>query len=444
MEQSSFQDEQTVRHQFDSLCKLALKSEVINYEKHMAYRQKYEVMLSELSEKELSRLFIMDEHEMETHRFQVLGYDIEVKDALIAEALQTLTEKKRNVVLLSYFMECREKIRGAAMFLFELVNDVLDMSKMESGEIELEKIPFDLREMLDEVVALIEVQAVERGIHFTYKRENYQHYKLIGSPVHLRQIMLNIAGNAVKYNRENGSLDLHCEEVSCSEKYAMYEFTCVDTGKGMSKEFQKHMFEPFTQEENGARTTLGGTGLGLSIVKKLVEKMNGEIDVVSEEGKGTTFTINLPLKINPDAVEEETSEKEEQELSIAGLHILLVEDNELNMEIAEFLLEDEGAVLTKAWNGQEAVDIFKNSPDGTFDVILMDIMMPVMDGLTATRTIRGLMREEAERIPIIAMTANAFEEDRKRSMEAGMNGHVAKPLDMQEILKTIVDCIQHK
>ena len=150
------------------------------------------------------------------------------------------------------------------------------------------------------------------------------------------------------------------------------------------------------------------------------------------------------MKINQDAVEEETSEKEEQELSIAGLHILLVEDNELNMEIAEFLLEDEGAVLTKAWNGQEAVDIFKNSPDGTFDVILMDIMMPVMDGLTATRTIRGLMREEAERIPIIAMTANAFEEDRKRSMEAGMNGHVAKPLNMQEILKTIVDCIQHK
>ena len=194
--------------------------------------------------------------------------------------------------------ECREKIRGAAMFLFELVNDVLDMSKMESGEIELEKIPFDLREMLDEVVALIEVQAVERGIHFTYKRENYQHYKLIGSPVHLRQIMLNIAGNAVKYNRENGSLDLHCEEVSCSEKYSIYEFTCVDTGKGMSKEFQKHMFEPFTQEENGARTTLGGTGLGLSIVKKLVEKMNGEIDVVSEEGKGTTFTINLLKKKN--------------------------------------------------------------------------------------------------------------------------------------------------
>ena len=341
--------------------------------------------------------------------------------------------------------ECREKIRGAAMFLFELVNDVLDMSKMESGEIELEEVPFDLREMLDEVVALIEVQAVERGIHFTYKRENCRHCKLIGSPVHLRQIMLNIAGNAVKYNRENGSLDLRCEEISCSEEYAMYQFSCVDTGKGMSKEFQKHMFEPFTQEENGARTTLGGTGLGLSIVKKLVEKMQGEINVISEEGKGTTFTINLPLKINLDAVEEETSEKEEeQELSIAGLHILLVEDNELNMEIAEFLLEDEGAVLTKAWNGQEAVEIFQNSPDGTFDVILMDIMMPVMDGLTAARTIRGLMREAAKRIPIIAMTANAFEEDRKRSMEAGMNGHVAKPLDMQEILKTVTDCIQHE
>ena len=341
--------------------------------------------------------------------------------------------------------ECREKIRGAAAFLFELVNDVLDMSKMESGEIELEQIPFDLRDILEELVPLIEVQAVERGIHFTYKRENGVHWHLIGSPVHLRQILLNIAGNAVKYNRENGSLSLSCREVSCIDEYVMFEFQCIDTGKGMSKEFQQHMFEPFSQEESGARTTLNGTGLGLSIVKKLVEKMNGEIDVISEEGKGSTFTINLPLKIDPQAEENNPQiSQEEQELSIKGTKILLVEDNELNMEIAEFLLENEGAVVTKVWNGQEAVEAFQNAPAGTFDVILMDIMMPVMDGLTAARTIRALDRPDAAQIPIIAMTANAFDEDRKRSRDAGMNGHLAKPLNMPDVLKTIAECIQHR
>ena len=337
--------------------------------------------------------------------------------------------------------ECREKIRDAAMFLFELVNDVLDMSKMESGEIELEHVSFDLRDILKEVSSLIEVQAVERGIAFNYRPEEGKHWNLIGSPLHLRQILLNIAGNSVKYNRENGSLNLFCREVSDSNGYAMFEFGCADTGKGMSEKFQQHMFEPFSQEENGARTNLGGTGLGLSIVKKLVEKMQGEIDVVSEVEKGTTFTIHIPFKI--DAEEKERKpEKEEQEQSIAGVRILLVEDNELNMEIAEFLLENENAVITKAWNGKEAADIFQKEPEGSFDVILMDIMMPVMDGLTAARTIRAMYRRDAKTIPIIAMTANAFDEDRKRSREAGMNGHLAKPLNIQDIIGTIAECIQ--
>ena len=337
--------------------------------------------------------------------------------------------------------ECREKIRDAAMFLFELVNDVLDMSKMESGEIELEHVSFDLRDILKEVSSLIEVQAVERGIAFNYRPEEGKHWNLIGSPLHLRQILLNIAGNSVKYNRENGSLNLFCREVSDSNGYAMFEFGCADTGKGMSEKFQQHMFEPFSQEENGARTNLGGTGLGLSIVKKLVEKMQGEIDVVSEVEKGTTFTIHIPFKI--DAEEKERKpEKEEQEQSIAGVRILLVEDNELNMEIAEFLLENENAVITKAWNGKEAADIFQKEPEGSFDVILMDIMMPVMDGLTAARTIRAMYKRDAKTIPIIAMTANAFDEDRKRSREAGMNGHLAKPLNIQDIIGTIAECIQ--
>ena len=338
--------------------------------------------------------------------------------------------------------ECREKIRGASMFLFELVNDVLDMSKMESGEIELEQKPFDLRETLDEVVSMIEVQAVERGLEFSYKRQEGAHWDVIGSPVHLRQILMNIAGNAVKYNREKGSLHLFCRELSCDGENAEFEFVCSDTGKGMSREFQKHMFEPFSQEEKGARTTFGGSGLGLSIVKKLVEKMDGQIQVESREGEGSTFTITLPLKINPLAAPTEPDKNpKSQSRSIAGSKILLVEDNELNMEIAEFILQNEGAVVRKAWNGQEAVEIFRSSEEGEFDVILMDVMMPVMDGLTASRKIRDMDRWDAKEVPIIAMTANAFEEDRRRSREAGMNRHLAKPLDAQEIVRTIAESI---
>ena len=253
---------------------------------------------------------------------------------------------------------------------------------------------------------------------------------------------MNIGSNAVKYNHDGGSVTVTCREVSYTDTTAEYELTCTDTGISMSEEFQKRAFEPFAQEGQSARTKYAGTGLGLAISRKLIELQGGTLFFESIQGKGTKFILHISFEIS--AEEQKKKFHMYQNCSVEGIQVLLVEDNELNMEIAEFLLEDEGAVLTKAWNGQEAVDIFKNSPDGTFDVILMDIMMPVMDGLTATRTIRGLMREEAERIPIIAMTANAFEEDRKRSMEAGMNGHVAKPLNMQEILKTIVDCIQHK
>ena len=341
--------------------------------------------------------------------------------------------------------ECREKIRGASSFLFELVNDVLDMSKMESGKIELEEVPFDLLNLLDEVVSMIEVQAMGHGLDFIYERHEEIHRQVIGSPVHLRQILMNIAGNAVKYNRENGSIRLAYQETAFDGANATFEFVCADTGKGRSKEFQEHMFEPFSQEENGARTTFGGSGLGLSIVQKLVEKMNGQISVVSEEGKGSTFTITLTLRVDP-LTESDSREPElkTQRKSIKGIRILLAEDNALNMEIAEFILESEGAVITKAWNGQEAVDIFQNSDEGTFDIILMDVMMPVMDGLSATRTIREMDRKDAREIPIIAMTANAFDEDRKRSREAGMDRHLAKPLDPREIVKTISECISHK
>lgn len=219
------------------------------------------------------------------------------------------------------------------------------------------------------------------------------------------------------------------------------EFVCRDTGIGMTEEFQKCVFEPFAQEHTGSRTKFAGTGLGMAIAKKLVEKMGGTITFESEEGAGTTFVIRVPFRIDTDR-ESKAETEAKTEASIRGLHILLAEDNELNMEIAEFLLENENAVITKAWNGKEAADIFQKEPEGSFDVILMDIMMPVMDGLTAARTIRAMYRRDAKTIPIIAMTANAFDEDRKRSREAGMNGHLAKPLNIQDIIGTIAECIQ--
>ena len=218
------------------------------------------------------------------------------------------------------------------------------------------------------------------------------------------------------------------------------EFVCRDTGIGMTDEFQKHIFEPFAQEHTGSRTKFTGTGLGMPITKKLVEKMGGTVTFESEKGVGTTFVIRVPFKIDPDADKRE-EQKEVSEKSIKGLHILLAEDNELNMEITEFVLQNEGADLTKAWDGQEAVELFRNSEPGEFDVILMDIMMPVLNGYEAARRIRSLDREDAKKIPIIAMTANAFTEDRIRAKEAGMDEHIAKPVDPKLLVKVIYESV---
>ena len=334
--------------------------------------------------------------------------------------------------------ECRKKIRGASGFLFNLVNDVLDMSKMESGEIIIEEVPFSLKNILDEIVELIEVQAIEQGLQFDAKCSADAEWNLIGSPVHLHQILVNIAGNAVKYSRKNGYLHLSCYQISADADTAIFRFVCEDNGVGMSKEFQEHMFEPFTQEEDSPRTKLRGTGLGLSIVKKLLEQMDGTIEVASERGKGSKFMVTIPFQIDRLAKEKETKENVQKDLRpLQDMCILLVEDNELNMEIAEFILEDKGASIIKAWNGKEAVDIFEASEPESIDVILMDIMMPVMDGLTATQTIRKLERKDAATVPILAMTANAFADDAKRSRQAGMNEHLSKPLDIGKVIEAI-------
>lgn len=280
--------------------------------------------------------------------------------------------------------EYRTKIKEASNLLLELVNDVLDMSKLESGEIVLEEIPFNLRSISREVFVVIEQVAAEQNIRIMWEKKEIIHRNLIGSPGYVKRVMMNILSNAVKYNRENGHIYLSCMEIP-SEQPGMttMEFICRDAGIGMTEELQKHIFEPFAQEHTGSRTKFPGIGLGMAIAKNLVEKMGGTITLESEYGVGTTFVIRVPFKIDLDADKRE-EQKDISEKSIKGLHILLAEDNELNMEIAEFLLQNEGADVTKAWNGQEAVELFRKSGPGGFDVILMDIMMPVMNGYEAT------------------------------------------------------------
>ena len=339
--------------------------------------------------------------------------------------------------------ECRAKIKEASHLLLELINEVLDMSKLESDEVVLEEIPFNLNSISEEILGVIEHMAAEQNIRIIWEEKEVTHWNLIGSPVHVKRILMNILSNAVKYNKENGYVYISCREIP-SKQTAMttLEFVCRDTGIGMTEAFQKRIFEPFAQEHAGSRTKFAGTGLGMPITKKLVEKMGGTISFESKEGTGTTFVIRIPFQIDAD-MKVRTEAEEKTETSIQGLHVLLAEDNELNMEIAEFVLQNEGTVVTKAWNGQEAVEIFRKSRPGEFDVILMDIMMPVMNGYEAAKMIRSLDREDAKVIPIIAMTANAFTEDKMRAKEAGMDEHIAKPVDGKLLVKVINELVKH-
>ena len=334
--------------------------------------------------------------------------------------------------------ECRKKIWDASGLLLELVNEVLDMGKLESGEIMLEEREFDLKELLDSVGMVVDKQARERGITIITDGYPVEHRCLLGSPLHLRRLLMNIISNAVKYNHAGGEIRLGCrEKPSADPETAQIEFTCADTGIGMSEEFQKHVFEPFAQERNFARSEYGGTGLGMPIAKSLAEKMGGTLSFVSRQGVGTTFTLSLPFRICHAPEKRNKPKRLLQTSSIAGLHVLVAEDNKMNMEIAEFVLNVEEASIIKAVNGEEAVRIFADSRPGEIDAILMDVMMPVMDGLEATRRIRAMKRPDARTIPIIAMTANAFAEDRQLAFAAGMDMHIAKPLEGSEMVETL-------
>ena len=327
--------------------------------------------------------------------------------------------------------ECRKKVRNASSILLELVNDVLDRSKLESGEVVLEHISFDLNDVVKDIQDSLSKQAEDTGVEIIDSSFNVEHTKLIGSPLHLKRIYMNIISNAIKYNKPNGKIYLFVEETNFDGHDATIEFTCKDTGIGMSKEFMEHLFEPFAQENQSARTSYNGTGLGMSIVKSIVDKMSGTIEVDSEKDKGSTFIVCIPIEINRSHALEK--HENNNNYSIDGLNILLVEDNELNMEIAEFLLNEHGANVIKAYNGKEAVDIIQK--ENNIDVILMDVRMPIMDGYEATKEIRNLNINK----PIIAMTANAFVEDKLKAKEVGMDGYISKPLDEKLVIKTICD-----
>ncbi len=335
--------------------------------------------------------------------------------------------------------ECREKIWEASGYLLSLVNNVLDMNKLESGAVIFAHNQFDLLTLLEEINTVTEMQATEHGLSFQvdHKKRHIEHRFLIGSPSHIKQILMNIAGNAVKYNKENGSVTVWCEELFCDETAATFRFNCADTGIGMSEDFQKHAFEPFTQEgKNNARTRYDGSGLGLSITKSLTEQMGGHIEFTTKEGIGTTFSVILPITVDHDPPEESQTEEHEP-IDLTGYTVLLAEDNELNMEIAKFFLEQHGATVISAKNGSEAVNLFTASAPGDIDLILMDIMMPIMNGHEATLKIRSADRPDAKTIPIVAMTANAFQDDVDKSLSVGMNDHLPKPLGTEKMLSTV-------
>ena len=332
----------------------------------------------------------------------------------------------------------RLKARVAADHLLSLINDTLELSKLESEEAKLAKEDFYLPELIHEVETIAQMRADEECITIRFMDDPYSipYPNLIGSSLHVKQIFLNLITNSIKYNRKNGSVDCYLKEEKESEERVLIDVTIKDTGIGMSEDFLKNIFQPFVQADQGARSQYKGTGLGMAIVKELLERMGGTIQIDSVENQGTTIHVVIPFEIAEEsAAVQEMSELPKENLS--GRRILLVEDNELNREIAAFLLKDEGISVTEAEDGQQAVECFLKMPEGYYDAVLMDIMMPVMDGYQATREIRGSGKKDAEMIPIIAMTANAFAEDKRKTMEAGMDAHLSKPINVPELMDTI-------
>ncbi len=354
-------------------------------------------------------------------------------------AVRHLDERER-------VLDCLEKITVSSKHLLSLINEVLDMSKIESGKIELSEEEVNLAGLIDNLVTMIRPSVQQNHHDLDVHIANVEHQYVLGDPVRMQQVFMNILGNSVKYTPNGGKLALEVyEKPSGMDGYGCYEFVFTDNGMGMSKEFLEKLFEPFSREESSRVNKIEGTGLGMAIARSIARKMNGDIIVESELGKGSRFTVRLSLKLgNQVAPDQKSEEAQEQEMvqalskeALAEKRLLLVEDNELNREIAVELISQTGVSVDSAENGQEALACFEKMPENHYDMIFMDIQMPVMDGYEATAKLRRLARRDAPQIPIIAMTANAFAEDIRKSREAGMNEHLTKPLDIGALMKCL-------
>ena len=407
-------------------------------EKQLAIQEEYTEQLQNKNDQLKDALDRADRASLaKTNFLSRMSHDIRTPLNGIIGLLEIDTAHADNLEMIN---KNREKMKVSANHLLSLINDVLQMSKLESEQVVFSHEIIHLYELAVDVLTIVGQRAAEAGITLEndVDPEVLVHKNVYGSPLHVRQIFLNIYGNCIKYNKMGGTVTTHFACLGVEDQTVTYRWTIEDTGIGMSEEFLTHIFEPFAQESVDARSVYNGTGLGMSIVKNLVDKMNGTIEVTSEPGVGSVFTVTLPFEIAPEETDvAQEGEGQETETTLKGLHLLLVEDNALNAEIAETLLEDKGFMITLASDGQQAIDLFELNSPGTYDAILMDVMMPVVDGLTATRTIRAFDREDAKTIPIIAMTANAFDEDVKRCLEAGMNAHLSKPLQMERIMETL-------
>ena len=333
--------------------------------------------------------------------------------------------------------DCQKKIRVSAEHLLSLVNDVLQVSRLESGRPAAVEEPFDLCTVLEECITILSPLAEERDVLIELETSGLRHRRVIGNPLYLKQILMSVIDNALKYNRPHGSVFVRAEETAFCQGTASCRFVIEDTGIGIGEEFKEHIFEPFTQEHQDARTNYNCVGLGMSIVKKLVDQMKGSIAVDSLLGRGSVVQIILPIRVDEGWSERSENEEHGVQGDVAGMYVLLVEDNKINCEIVEYILREAGAEVITANDGKAAVDAFEASVPRTFDCILMDLMMPVMSGYEAARVIRGLNRADAKSVPIIALSANAFEEDIALAKDAGMNAHLAKPVDIRRMIQVM-------
>ena len=366
-----------------------------------------------------------------------MSHDIRTPLNGIIGLLEINGEHLDNYALLK---ENHPRLVAACDHLLSLVNDILQFSKLEEGSVQFEKESVDLKRLSNEVGTLVNMEAQKYNISLEFPQQDLPYPHVLSSPLHLKQIFMNIYSNCIRYNRKNGKITTEVRFLGCDRNIVTYQWCISDTGIGMSKEFLSHIFEPFAQENTKVISNRSGTGLGMSIVKRLLEGMNGSIQISSTSGKGSTFLLTIPFEIT-DLVPVSDAHPSQITGSLTGIHLLLVEDNDLNCEIAEFRLKEAGAIVTSASDGKEALDLFLKEPPHTFDAIVMDILMPVLNGLDATRAIRSSEKEDAETIPIIALTANAFHENIAECYEAGMNAHIAKPFHIQnaiDVLKRLV------